>query len=201
MTIAVETDVRRVIGPEREAKLISAHDLAWKDWLADGARYSIWARTRANMFFERLAAHLQVLFADDKGARFVFHDETIKIVFDERVAARCKKANGQGFGSNVGTQANLRFIESEPDLFDLALQKVEVVYSLNDIGTKIKSIVIQARDGLSRLWAYALERPAASGMAPVVPLPSSPTQPASDATELVQPKKSDGQVETNRSEK
>jgi len=151
------------------------------------------------MFFERLATHLQSLFADDPGVRFLFHDETFKVVIDDLVVLRFKKANGKGFGANVPTQANFAFIDSEPDLFGLGGQKVEAVYTLDDLGTKIKSIAIQARDGDVRLWAYALDRNAGSGAATVVPLPVTPLSPLTDSADLVHAKKpeSDEQDESD----
>jgi len=48
-----EDDARRVITPSREAKVFRAVNEAWADVRKDLGRYSIWARTRACMMFER----------------------------------------------------------------------------------------------------------------------------------------------------
>ncbi len=96
MPTANQDDVRRVIGPEREAKLCRAFQKAWEDVAADISKYSRWPRTRANMMFERLAVRLQDEFADDLNVSFYFHDETVKMVLDDKILARCKKANEQG---------------------------------------------------------------------------------------------------------
>jgi hypothetical protein len=71
--------------------------------------------------------------------------------------------------------------------------------------TSIQGIVVQARDGDMRLWAYPIDRREAGGAGIVVPtplpLPPAPP-PSSDASDLVQPrKKPDGKDETDKSEK
>lgn len=191
MTIAVEADVKAVIQPAREEKVVLAILQAWNDWLTCPVKsqYSRWPRTRANMVFERLADHLQKTFADDEGVNFYFQDETIKIVFDNKLLVRCKKADGSGFGSNVETQASLAF-ESQADLpgFE-GHQKIEILYTINRTGTAITSIIVQARDGDMRLWQYPLDI-AADGGAAIVPLPE-PTAPTYNPDSLVTPRQRD----------
>jgi hypothetical protein len=209
MPTAKEDDVRRIIGPDREAKLCRAFDKAWEDVGADISKYALWPRTRANMVFERLAVRLQQEFADDVRAAFCFHDETVKIVLDDTVLLRCKKANGQGFGQNIPTQANLAFCEGQIELPGLeGFQKIEIVYGVNQFGTEMDGIVVQARDGEMRLWAYPIPSSAAgAGAGTVVPLPLSPAPPppsgpTPDVSDLVQPRKTPAAAEeTDKSEK
>jgi hypothetical protein len=193
MPVAKEDDIRRIIGPDREARLWRAIHRAWDDVAADISRYNRWPRSRANMMFERLAVRLQEEFADEHPkVRFSFSDETVKIIFDEYVLARCKKANGRGFAQNVETQATLAFCEAQDDLPGFqGFQKIEIVYVVNDTGTAINGIIIQARDGDKRLWAYSIERPASAddAMIPPVPLSPRPHPPTSDGSDLVQPRK------------
>jgi hypothetical protein len=189
MTIAVEEDVRGVLGPEREEKIERALARAWEDWFEDPRRsmYSRWPRTRANMVFERIAARLQEEFADDPQVQFHFQDETIKVVFDDSVLVRFKKADEDGFGCNITTQATIAFCEAQADLPGLpGLQKVEILYHLNDLQTYVSGITVQARDGDMRLWAYSLD---ASGAAQApLPFPAPPPRPPYDASDLVRPR-------------
>jgi hypothetical protein len=158
------------------------------------------------MMFERLAVRFQEEFIGEHPAvRFHFNDETVKIIFDELILARCKKANDRGLGQNIETQANMAFCEAQDDMFGFeGYQKIEIVYALNPTATAVRSVIIQARDGGMRLWAYPIERPAAVGMAGTVaptPLPLPPA-PSSEASDLVQPRtKPDGKEETDKSEK
>lgn len=202
MAIPIEREVRGVVSPAREVKIAKAIALAWNDWYEDPkqrAQYGRWGRTRANMVFERMAARLQEVFADDLRVRFYFQDETIKVVFDDRLLVRFKKADEDGFGRNIPTQAAIAFCEPQADLPGLpGLQKVEVLYHLNDLETYIAGITVQARDGDMRLWAYSLD---ASGAAqPPLPLPAPPPRPPYDASDLVRPRKPGSKADEDKNE-
>lgn len=189
MTTAKEDDVRGALTPEREAKLSKAFHQAWNDVMPDQAKYGIWPRTRANMMFERLAVRLQEQFIDDAGVEFCFADETVKIIFDDKIVARCKKANGKGLGQNIATHAVLAFCEAEEDLFGFAgLQKIEIVYGINATGTGIRAIMVQARDGETKLWAYRIDEAGDSTGDLPIKLPTPPTPPPTDGSDLVQPR-------------
>jgi hypothetical protein len=189
MTVAVESDVRQTLYTEREVKIARAFRAAWADWLDDPRRHQYrWARTRACIVFEHISARLQAEFADDPGVRFFFQDETIKIVFDDRVLVRCKKADDDGFGQNIPTQAAMTFCDAQGELPGLSgYQKVEILYHLNDVQTLISAITVQARDGDMRLWEYELG--AADGAAALPFIPPSVPPPKYDASELVRPRK------------
>lgn len=186
--MSTEDDTRRVITPSREAKLSRAVNLAWEDVRKDLARYSIWARTRACMMFERLTVRLQETFFDDPGVRFQFANETVKITFDDKIVARVKKADNSGLGHNVQTETNDLFCD-QADMFPgfEPLDKIEIVYVLNMYGTEIKRIMVQARDGDVRLWAYEIDDTALGTAAPVEPLPTRPMPPPA-GDDLVQPR-------------
>jgi len=184
-------EVRAVITPIREAKIYRAFRAAWDDYIQDRSRYKIWPRTRANMVFERIAVRLQEQFADDPGMHFDFADETVKMTIDQRLLARCKKANGKGLGQNVPTQANDLFCEQEDMLSAVApFDKIEIVYVVNALGTEISRVMVQARNGDTRLWGYEIDDTALANVAPVVPIPAPTAPPAIvlDASDLVIPR-------------
>lgn len=183
--MTTEDDVRKVLTAERAAKIYRAVRQAWADVQQDIARYPHWPRTRAGMVFERLRIRLQEQFATDTGAYFTFADETMKVVFDGKLVARCKKADSRGLGHNIPTEANDLFCE-QGSLFEVQ-DKIEVVYLLNTYATDIKQVLVQARDGDVRLWAYEIDDTALGTLAPVTPLPPRPTAPSS-ADDLVQPR-------------
>lgn len=200
MAVALEKDARAVLSPEREKLILRAFQTAWADVFngPERSKYSRWKRTRANMVFERIAVRLLEAFASDPQVRFHFQDETIKIVFDDRLLVRCKKANEKGLGVNIQTQAVLAFTEAQGELPGLSgLQKVEVVYKLNDTETAIEAILVQARDGESRLWAYPMGETAESTT--ILPLPTA-KPPESDAADLVGPRKPSNDDKSDESE-
>jgi hypothetical protein len=113
------------------------------------------------------------------------------MIIEDFLLVRCKKADNQGLGHNVETQQNMSFLHSTDDLFGFAgYRKVEIVYVLNDFGTAIRNILVQARDGDRKIWCFPLERPAAEQQpAPVVPIPPTPpVSPTLDASDLVHPR-------------
>lgn len=185
-----EDDVRAIITPVREAKIYRAFQEAWADYIQDRARYKLWPRTRANMVFERIAVRLQEQFVDDPGIYFDFANETVKLTIDQKLLARCKKANGKGLGQNIPTLANDLFCEQDMFAAVAPLDKVEIVYVVNSLGTEIRRVMIQARDGDVRLWAYEIDDTALASTAPVISIPTPVTPPAlvPDASDLVNPR-------------
>ena len=109
--------------------------------------------------------------------RAIIKDETAKFLFDDRLLVRFKKDDGSGLGSNIETQAVLTFTDPQlviPGLPDV--QKVDVVYRLNDLQTKIQSVAVSARDNAVRLWSYEIDDRRG---APVLPLPETAPLPKS----------------------
>jgi len=185
-----EDEAQEIITPIRAAKIYRAVKKAWADVMADRARYNRWPRTRANMVFERLAVHFQEGFIDDPGIHFTFENETVKLVIDQKLLARCKKANARGLGENIPTLTNDLFCDQESFAAVPALDKIEIVYVVNDLGTEISKVLVQARDGDVRVWAYEIDDSALATTAPVVtfPAPAAPPMAPADVSDLVQPR-------------
>ncbi len=199
MSVPTHQEARAIIFPAREEALFRAFTFAWADWenLPERSRFSRWARTRAGMVFERLADRLQEFLGGDPGIKFHFEDETVKIVFDDQIVARCKKGNALEVGENIPTQTNDDFTEASADIPGLGgLKKIEIVYLLNRLQTAIERVVIHARDGKMRLWVWTIGRgsPGAEIVPFDLPLPPAPPQ-VSDAKqvaeEIVMPRKKD----------
>jgi hypothetical protein len=118
-------------------------------------------------------------------------------VFDDKVLARFKKADEEGFGRNVPTQAVMMFCEAQADIPGLpGLQKIEVLYHLDDLQTYISGISVQARDGDMRLWAYRLD--ASDGSQAPLPFPPPSPRPPYDASDLVHPRPPKGADEDSK---
>jgi hypothetical protein len=198
--MTTEDDVRAILDGVRQAKLYRAIHAAWEDVQPDRPKYPYWPRTRANMHFERMAARLQEQFADDPGVKFVFANETVKIIFDQKLMARCKKADNRGLGHNVPTFTNDLFCAQSSFLAPLG--QVEVVYFLDDYATEIREIVVQARDGDARLWFFPIDDTALAPTVPVVPLPTSPAPATTaDVESMVQPRSKPIAEDENNKEK
>ncbi len=202
MAIAIYENVREVLRPEREAKIHRAFMKAWDDWesMESKALFSRFPRTRANVLHERLVDRMQEAFNDDAGAHAFFKDETMKMVFDDRLVVRTKKADKSGLGSNIATQAVFDYCEPQADLPGFPdHQKVEILYSLNKLQTGISGIAVVARDGDKKMWEYSVN--GAEGGAVVVPLPPAFLLPGSSAADLVIPRKPSWRTEKSDAEK
>lgn len=189
MAIPIESRVREILTPEREAKIDRSYTRAVDDWMEnpDRPKLSRWQRTRANNIFEYLTNHLVNEFLSDPGAKFIWATETFKLILDGELLIRFKKANKHGVGSNIGTQAELEFRDPQMDLPGLpGLQRVEIDYSLNITGTAISEINVVARNGDKSLWSYPLT---GSGGAAVLPLSTPPPPPSPTVDDMVRPRK------------
>lgn len=195
MATAIEAEVRAILTTDREQRINRAYNQAWLDWWtsADRQKISRWPRTRANNLFEYLATRLVAEFKGDDEAKFIWHRESFKLIIDCRLVIRFKKSNGNGVGSNIGTQAEFEFRDPQADLPGLpGIQKVEIVYALNVTETAIAEVTVLARNGDKRRWSYDIT--GNSGGAAVIPLMQTPP-PTADIDQMIVPKKTTGKEE------
>jgi hypothetical protein len=158
MTEANEDIVRSVLAPY-ETKLFQAVHGAWADWKAVGlaGRLLFLGRSRACLVHDFIVQRAITAFTGDAAVRTVRRDETAKFVFAGQVALRFKKADDNGLGSNIETEATLDFVEQQQELPGIPnVHKIEVVYILNKLRTQIERVVVVARDGNVRLWNYVI---------------------------------------------
>lgn len=176
MTEADEDIVRSVLAPY-ETKLFQAMHGAWEDWKALGlaGRLLFLGRSRACLVHDFIVQRAIAAFTGDAAVRTIRRDETAKFVFAGQVALRFKKADDNGLGSNIKTEATLDFVEQQQELPGIPnVHKIEVVYILNRLQTQIERVVVVARDGDVRLWNYVI---APATTAEIVPLSVAKPEP------------------------
>ena len=178
MPMADEQAVRAVL-TKYEPVLFAATHGGWDDWraLGLGGRLLFQARSRACVVYDFIVQRAMAALAEDPAVRVLRRDETVKFVFHDTVALRFKKANEKGLGSNIRTQATLGFVEQQLELPDVPnVHKVEVVYVLNDLQTRVEQVLVAARDGDVCLWNYDVKVDVG---AQVIPMPARlPDQPS-----------------------
>ena len=128
-------------------------------------------------------------FDGEPRVRVLQKDETVKLLVDDSLLLRIKKANDDGLGSNIQTQAVLEFVCQEPDIPGLLgeLHKIEICYFEDETGAEIGAVFVTARDNNTKLWSYEIGRPEAIS-ATIIPFP---TGPIDDAAPEIAPRKSD----------
>jgi hypothetical protein len=159
---------------------------AWSDYLSIGVRHKfLFPRTRANIVFDLIAGRAIIEFEGDKKARVIRKDETVKILVEDALIVRIKKANEDGLGSNILTQSVLAFVAQEPELPGLLsdLCKIEICYFESATGAGVDAIMVTARDNDTLLWSYELGH---GESAEIIPFP---TENADDAPPEIEPRK------------
>jgi hypothetical protein len=172
MTLADEQTVRASLA-KYETALFKAVHSGWEDWraLQLSGRLIFQARSRACVVYDFVVQHAIAAFVNDASIMVLTKNETIKFVINDVVVLRFKKASENGLGSNIQTQSTLDFIEQQQELPGLqSLHKVELVYVLNQLQTRIEDVMIVARDGNIRLWGYSIT---ADANPTIVSLPTS----------------------------
>lgn len=161
MPIPSEGLVRQILAAsDRGTFLRQAMINSWNNYQKNYPDRGWWRRksTRAAVVWEHWVQNAISLLEDDTGFKPVTHDDTISMIFDQRVLVRLKKADIQLRSSNYPTlMARLFHTHEEllPGFEDL--HRVEAAYVLNQFGTAVDWIGIVARDRRRHLWHFELE--------------------------------------------
>ena len=169
MTLADEQVVRAALAYYETTIFRAVHE-GWEEWraLQLGGRLLFQARSRACLVYDFIVQRAMAALSDDPDVHVVRRDETAKFVFSAAVLLRFKKANDNGLGSNIQTQATLGFVDQQQELPGLPnVHKVEVVYVLNRLQTQIEQVLVVARDGDVCLWSYVLTPDTTSEIMPL----------------------------------
>ena len=173
-----ESFVRSRLGPY-EARIRSVIDDAWRDYLSIDVRHKfMFPRTRANIVFDLIAGRMIAEFDGDKAIRIIQKDETVKVLVEDVLLLRIKKAANDGLGQNIQTQAVMEFVAQGPEIPGLLpdIYKIELCYFESKTGAEIDSVRVTARDNDDILWWYELGRKA-SGTVIEFPAPSGGDAP------------------------
>jgi hypothetical protein len=172
MSVPKQDDVQAVL-EDFHRRLREVIDRAWKEeWLdlPDRARFVFPRRVRAVLVFDGIARLALSEFDSDPNIRVMLQRQTVRFLFRDRVLVRFKKGNARGVGSNIGTQAELDFIDPQRSIPGLVpeIMRVEICYAPDDeLGIVLSEVAVVARDRHRRVWAYPIDR----GERKVVPLP------------------------------
>ncbi|MER9253967.1 hypothetical protein NKI59_19460 [Mesorhizobium sp. M0598] len=188
-----ESDVREALTPYH-ARIRAVIERGFAEWLSvsecrasKGFSPVLYPRTISNYVFDAIARYARTEFASDKSVRTLDESQTVKFCFDGKVIARFKKGDDDNLGQNILTLAVLDFIDPQMNLpgFPPEAAKVEFVWSANDIGTAVQSMLVVARNNDRVLWSYEIDDAGESSESSVIILPSSPPD---DDGPLVTPK-------------
>ena len=149
--------VQPVINKYREP-IVTAVLGAWDDWMKSPYR-GVWRynRSRANFVWEQIIGRVRPAFDEFPSVHIIEGHATCKFLLEDRVLFRFKKGNHVGLSTNIPTQIALAFHDHEKDLLGLPdVHRVEVVYQLNLLQTKISNVLVVGRDNIEVIWSYSL---------------------------------------------
>lgn len=131
---------------------------AWEDWRKVapmvGRRF---ARTPANVIYERMIARAVPEFESLPGMHIANGHQTVHFVYQDAVRFRFKKGDEKGLSRNYPTQTALAFNDQTSDLFGApSITRVDVVYQLDGLATRVTDIAVVARHDLNVLWSYSI---------------------------------------------
>ena len=154
-------------------RLRAVLDCAMNDWMAlPNKAWLIFPRDKANIIFSYIARHALAEFMNDPNVHVISESQSVKFLFHDMVLVRFKKGNSQGIGSNIETQAVLRFVDPQLSFDGLPeVHRVEIVYQLDIIGTGYAEVAIVARDRRTRVWSYPLSGRTSAEITPFPPRP------------------------------
>ena len=184
MSIPSQAAVLPLLDEVRDLIVAAIHE-AWDDWMASDY-VSVWRckRSRANFVWEQIIDRAFTNLANHDAVHVIDGQETMKFLVRGEVLFRFKKADEIGRTSNVSTQLALAFHDHDQDLFGLPeVQRVEVVYKLNELETAIHDICVVARNGARVAWEFSLLD--AEDVITPLPIPASePERPAAKVVKL-----------------
>lgn len=186
MSVPLKEIVQPLIDKYREP-IVTAILGAWDDWM-ESPYSGIWRynRSRANFVWEQIIGRALPAFDGLSGVHIIEGHATCKFLLEDRVLFRFKKGNHVGLSTNIPTQLSLAFNDHEQDLFGLPdVHRVEVVYQLNWLQTKISNVLVVGRDNNEVIWTYSLLN-ASDSLMPLPPMPEpSGEPPVNTARDLV----------------
>lgn len=174
MTIPIEERVKSTLAPfENDLAQIPLE--AFQGWIESSEyKYTNHPRIKTNIIWGRMIYLARQKFGQRPEIRFKEHYGTVSIIvegLEHSVLFRLKKANKKGISRNVQTKLSDAFHDhGQRNLFDaLDPDRVEVVYVLNNLGTKVDDIRVVGRSGKLLVWSYSIMPEAETIEVPIIP--------------------------------
>lgn len=178
-----EPFVRNILRPY-EPTLCQALGRAWDRVASFPGRASFdFKRTVATLMHQMVMNEIRAEYADSRTVRLLEGHETIRLLIERQLVLRLKKMDRHGYTRAQPTQATLGFTNEMPlpfagdDIPDV--HTVDFGYVLNELETKIETILVAARYGESVLWSYPTDGREDAGVIAVISPPSTPPSTAS----------------------
>lgn len=131
---------------------------AWDDWKQMSSQIGgRFARTSANVVFERMIARAIPEFDSMPGMHIKSGHQTVHFLYQSAVLFRFKKGDDNGLSRNYPTQTALAFNDQNCDLFGApGISRIDIVYQLDRLATRVVDVAVVARHESNVLWSYSI---------------------------------------------
>lgn len=188
MPFAQESQVSAVLRP-MYGDLVSLVQRAHSDW-----KQSSFARTmqdpkvRANVIWNQFIHHAKGHFEGRNDVRVENRAHCQGLLVGSSFFIRMKKGTHRLLSRNYPTQSAIDFNDASVDMFE-GVARLELIYTLDDLGVAIDRIVLAQRHRSKILWVIDLQGDAEDHRQTVIPLPIVPINGGTPAQRVLKPKK------------
>lgn len=188
MTFAQESQVSLVLRP-LFGDLVSLVQRAHGDWKQCSFASTMQdPKVRANVIWNQFLHHAKAHFEGSDLVRVDNKAHCQGLLVGSSFFVRMKKGTNQLLSRNYPTKAALDFNDASVDLFN-GVARLELIYTLDDLGISIDKVVIAQRHRSKILWAIDLLGGAADRGQTVIPIPVAPVDGGTPAERVLKPKK------------
>ena len=145
-------------------------------------------KVRANVIWNQFLYYAKAHFEGSSLVRVENKANCQGLLVGNSFFVRMKKGTSQFLSRNYPTQAALDFNDASIDLFD-GIARLELIYTLDDLGASIDKVVLAQRHRSKILWAIDLLGGAEDHGQTVIPLPVAPVNGGTPAERVLKPKK------------
>ena len=188
MPFIQESQVSSVLRP-MYGDLVSMLQRAHSDWMQGPfARTMQDPKVRANLIWNQFLYYAKAHFEDSNLVRVENKAHCQGLLIGSSFFVRMKKGTNRLLSRNYPTKAALDFNDASVDLFE-GVARLELIYTLDALGTSIDRVVIAQRHRSKILWAIDLLGGAEDHGQTVIPLPVAPMNGGTPAERVLKPKK------------
>jgi len=118
-------------------------------------------RVKSNNIWGYMIYYARKAFGDNSSFQFIDHYGTVSIVIDgidHRLLFRLKKADKRGISRNIQTKLSDAYHDHDQRYIfpEIDPERIEIVYTLDNLGIKIDDVRVVARYGKQIAWSYSI---------------------------------------------
>jgi len=193
MPFADEAHVAAVLKPHF-GELVSLVERAHHDWMISPFAHTMQdPKVRANLIWNQFLYHAKAKYEGHETVRVENKGHWQGLLVGGSFFVRMKKGCQQLLSRNYPTRSAIDFNDASVDLFE-GVARLELLYTLDDLGVSIDRIAVVQRHRNKVLWAIDLHGGAEDHGQSVINMPIAPKDGGTPAQRVLKPKKTADKV-------